>query len=316
MLAPVMTMREGARSTRPTARCSGRRTARQPGLVAALEALAREGGQRLPGIPRRGVPRAEGGAGGVIDARTTSRVTRHAGASPSRSASGHRVLDASVASRCWRNCSSAFPARAGGERNRAGARARSRRSARLKMRPGHTTNIAVVDADGNACVVTIEPWSRFGRLRPRLRPSPEQHARREGSVHRHAGARRPDGEHDGAIRRASTDGLALAIGSAGGTRLRTALAPVVGRAYSMSGSSRRRRSTGHEFIRRDTLLNAEPGVDEKRAGPAGGRRPRDAAAGAELHHYFGGVSARSRGWGAGDRATRRTASRGLARGAV
>ena len=67
-----------------------------------------------------------------------------------------------------------------------------------------------------------EPRARLRRLPPRLRRPPQQHAGRVRPAHRPARARRTDGEHDVADDRARRDGLLVAAGAAGGTRLRPA----------------------------------------------------------------------------------------------
>ena len=107
---------------------------------------------------------------------------------------------------------------------------------------GHTTNIVVVDSEGNACVLTTSlglgsgDWlpgldlhlnSMLGEtdlLREPLRPGD-----------RMASMMAPTLVFDG-------DGLELAIGAAGGTRLRTALVGVLA-AVLDGGSNRRRRSS-------------------------------------------------------------------------
>ncbi len=85
------------------------------------------------------------------------------------------------------------------------------------------------------------------------------------------------------------DGLALAIGAAGGTRLRTALVGVAAGILDegLEPQAAVERPRAH---RAGDVVNAEPGVDERalalleRAGATIQRWP-------GLHHYFGGVSA-------------------------
>ena len=91
------------------------------------------------------------------------------------------------------------------------------------------------------------------------------------------------------------DGLVLAIGSAGGTRLLTALCTVAAgvldeRLVPQEAVDRPRFHPAGETI------NAEPGVDEEalRRLEAAGRPVRRWP---DLHHYFGGTSLVSR-WGA------------------
>ena len=85
------------------------------------------------------------------------------------------------------------------------------------------------------------------------------------------------------------DGLELAIGSAGGTRLRTALVGVLG-AVLHEGVAPQAAIDRPRFHPAGHVLNAEPGVDETWLArlEARGREVRRWPA---LHHYFGGVSA-------------------------
>ena len=85
------------------------------------------------------------------------------------------------------------------------------------------------------------------------------------------------------------DGLALAIGSAGGTRLRTALVTVAAGVLD-EGLEPRQAVDRPRFHPAGETVNAEPGVDEaalrelEREGRPVRRWPAQ-------HHYFGGVSA-------------------------
>ena len=94
------------------------------------------------------------------------------------------------------------------------------------------------------------------------------------------------------------DGLALAIGSAGGTRLRTALVGVAA-AVLDEGLAPAEAVERPRFHPVGSLVHAEPGVDEdalerlESAGRAVRRWPAQ-------HHYFGGVSLVARTGAAGD----------------
>ena len=144
-----------------------------------------------------------------------------------------------------------------------------------------------------------EPRPRLGRLRARLRPPSEQHARRGRPAHRAARAGRADGEHDGAVRSRSTrDGVALAAGAAGGTRLRSALLQVVAGILD-------------EGLEPQAAVDRPAPPPRRLARPSrAGLRPRDTgaleSAGFEVrawpdrHHYFGGVSAVTPNGAAGD----------------
>jgi gamma-glutamyltranspeptidase/glutathione hydrolase len=95
-----------------------------------------------------------------------------------------------------------------------------------------------------------------------------------------------------------SEGLLLAAGAAGGTRLRTALlgvvAGIVDEGLAAAAAVERPR-----FHPAPGIVNAEPGVDEtaleklEERGLVVRRWP-------ERHHYFGGVSVVSRAGSAGD----------------
>ena len=103
-----------------------------------------------------------------------------------------------------------------------------------------------------------EPRARLGRLPPRPRPAPEQHARRGRPARRR---RSRPGERMGSMMAPSLafddDGLVLAAGAAGGTRLRSALVGVLAGIL-------------------DEGLAPQEAVDRPRFHPAGRRRQRRA----------------------------------------
>ena len=94
------------------------------------------------------------------------------------------------------------------------------------------------------------------------------------------------------------DGLALAIGAAGGTRLRTALVGVVAAVLDegIDPVPAVERPRAHPV---GSVVHAEPGVEEQALLrlEADGREVRRWP---DLHHYFGGVSLVGRGGAAGD----------------
>jgi gamma-glutamyltranspeptidase/glutathione hydrolase len=157
---------------------------------------------------------------------------------------------------------------------------------------GHTTNLTVVDADGNACVLTTSlglgsgDWlpgldlhlnSMLGEtdlIREPLRPGA-----------RMASMMAPTLAFDEA-------GLELALGAAGGTRLRTALVGVLG-AVLHEGLEPQAAIDRPRFHPAGHLVNAEPGVDEAWLA-ALERQGRAVRRWAARHHYFGGVSALGR----------------------
>jgi gamma-glutamyltranspeptidase / glutathione hydrolase len=163
---------------------------------------------------------------------------------------------------------------------------------------GDTTNLVSVDSDGNVCVLTTSLGLGSGDYVPGLDlhlnsmlgeadllPGEARPGRRMSSM------MAPSIALDG-------DGPALAIGAAGGTRLRTALVGVAsailerdvhpqeaidaGRAHPVGG-----------------LVHAEPGVSEDALAELE-RRGRSVRRWPARHHYFGGVSAIGRSGPAAD----------------
>ncbi|TML96061.1 MAG: gamma-glutamyltranspeptidase [Actinobacteria bacterium] len=163
---------------------------------------------------------------------------------------------------------------------------------------GDTTNVAVVDDEGNACVVTSSLGLGSGDFLPGL------------DLHLNSMLGEADllrGPLEPGTRMLSMmaptlvldrDGIGLAAGAAGGTRLRTALLGVIAGILDegLPASVAVERPRFHPAAE---LVNAEPGVDEAAlaALEAGGRTVRRWPA---PHHYFGGVSVVSRSGAAGD----------------
>jgi gamma-glutamyltranspeptidase/glutathione hydrolase len=163
---------------------------------------------------------------------------------------------------------------------------------------GDTTNVTVVDGDGNACVLTtslglgsgdflpgldLHLNSMLGEadlLRGRLEPG-----------HRMQSMMAPTLAVDG-------NGLSLAAGAAGGTRLRTALLGVIAGILD-EGLAPAAAVARPRFHPAPELVNAEPGVDET-ALEVLERRGRMVRRWPAPHHYFGGVSVVSRTGAAGD----------------
>ena len=163
---------------------------------------------------------------------------------------------------------------------------------------GDTTNLVVVDAEGNACVLTTSLGLGSGDFLPGL----DLHLNSMlGEADLLRGETRP-GRRMSSMMAPSIalddDGPALGIGAAGGTRLRTALVGVAsailgrdvhpqeaidaGRAHPVGG-----------------LVHAEPGVSEDGLAELQ-RRGRSVRRWPARHHYFGGVSAIGRSGPAAD----------------
>jgi len=154
---------------------------------------------------------------------------------------------------------------------------------------GHTTNITVVDADGNACVLTTSLGLGSGDWVPGL------------DLHLNSMLGEADlvveplvpGERMESMMAPTLvfdeSGLELALGSAGGTRLRTALVGVLAGILDR-GDTPQAAIDRPRFHPVGDVVNAEPGVDEtflERVASRGRAVRRWPAP----HHYFGGVSA-------------------------
>jgi gamma-glutamyltranspeptidase / glutathione hydrolase len=170
-----------------------------------------------------------------------------------------------------------------------------------------TTNVSVVDADGNACVLTSSLGLGSGDFLPGL----DLHLNSMlGEVDLLRGGLEPGGRMQSMMAPTlafDAGGLSLAAGAAGGTRLRTALLGVIAGVLD-EGLSAAEAVARPRFHPAPDVVNAEPGVDEPAlaALEARGRTVRRWPA---QHHYFGGVSLVSRSGMAGDPRRNGAASR-------
>jgi gamma-glutamyltranspeptidase/glutathione hydrolase len=162
----------------------------------------------------------------------------------------------------------------------------------------HTTNLVAVDGDGNACVLTTSLGLGSGDYLPGY----DLHLNSMlGEIDLLPAGLAP-GERIGSMTAPSVaidaDGLALAIGAAGGTRLRTALLGVATGILD-EGLAPNQAIARPRFHPAGSVLNAEPGVNEEALVEleAQGWQVRRWNS---LHHYFGGVSAIGRDGAAGD----------------
>ena len=163
---------------------------------------------------------------------------------------------------------------------------------------GDTTNLSVVDRDGNACVVTTSLGLGSGDYVPGL----DLHLNSMLGERDLVRSELVPGERMASMMApsvvADAGGLELAIGAAGGTRLRTALVGVAAAILEHGDDPQTAvdRGRAHPVA---GLVNAEPGVDEGALdvlaahGWSVRRWP-------ERHHYFGGVSAIGRSGTAAD----------------
>ena len=289
MLAPVMTMREGGRIYSPTGSLlqTGDRL-EQPGLVPALEAVAEEGaasptveGALLALMEERGglvthedlrSYRAVWGEPGRIEFRTKEIASRVGLASPLPALARLDGFDAVSMAKTL---------------------------AIDVDRAGDTTNISVVDREGDAVVLTTSLGLGSGDWLPDL----DLHLNSMlGEADLLIGGDPVPGRRMPSMMAPTfafdEGGLALAVGAAGGTRLRSALVQVV------SGVVDEGLSLGDAVDRPrlhpvGDVVHLEPGFPDRvpevleAEGFAVRRWP-------SLHHYFGGVSAVSPSGAAGD----------------
>lgn len=162
----------------------------------------------------------------------------------------------------------------------------------------HTTNMVAVDGHGRACVLTHSLGVGAGVWLPGLDVQLNNLLGESDIAH---GDPQP-GDHLESRMAPSLafdkDGLALAIGAAGATRLRTALATVLAGILDEGLDPETAVSRPRVHPTPD-LIDAEPGVDEPALQEleAGGRTVRRWD---RFHHYFGGVSCVGRDGAAGD----------------
>jgi gamma-glutamyltranspeptidase/glutathione hydrolase len=292
MLEPVMTLNRGAELHSPGGKLLGAGDRLdQPGLVAALEVLAAEGAAT---VYRGSIAEALLGVDGTVVTRTDLEAYEAAWTEPVEVPYARtRFLT--------RGGLSGVPGLLRRLPRLAGLTPAERVLALVDVfdgggPEGHTTNLCAVDAEGCAVVLTSSLGLGSGDFLPgldlHLNSMLGEHDLIDGQLvpgTRMQSMMAPSVVLDG-------DGLLMAIGSAGGTRLRTALCSVAAgvldeRVAPQEAVDRPRVHPAGETI------NAEPGVDEEAleqlelAGRPVRRWP-------DLHHYFGGTSLVSR-YGAG-----------------
>jgi len=283
MLEPVMTMREGARIYAPGGAllATGDRL-QQPGLVHALEAVRDEGARSAyeGTIAREQLALVEE-RDGVLTAADLESYEAGWSEPVEVSFAGRRVLTREGLSRVPSTLARFDPS--------GGADALLAALDAELVPDGHTTNLTVVDRDGNACVVTSSLGLGSGDFLPGL----DLHLNSMlGETDLVRSTLRP-GQRMLSMMAPTlafdADGLELALGAAGGTRLRTALIGVLG-AILHDGDPPAAAIERPRFHPAGDLVNAEPGVDETWLDELQ-TRGRSVRRWPDRHHYFGGVSA-------------------------
>src|SRR5439155_3950425 len=153
---------------------------------------------------------------------------------------------------------------------------------------GDTTNVTVVDEVGNACVLTTSLGLGSGDFLPGLDLHLNSMLGEADLLH---GALEPGARMQSMMAPSlfvDAGGLELAVGAAGGTRLRTAIL-LAATGILDEGLPPQEAVERPRFHPAGDVVNAEPGVDEEGLAELA-RRGRAVRRWPERHHYFGGVS--------------------------
>ena len=292
MLAPVLTLDGGERLLAPSGRLlrEGELLV-QPGIAKALELIAEDARSLYSGALANSLLELMAERDGLITAEDLS----------SYSPLWHKPIETPYAGTRFFTGStttySSFPSPNWSAHDRI-----THWTFEQRRRPNgietHTTNLVAVDGDGNACVLTTSLGLGSGDYLPGF----DLHLNSMLGEIDLLPAGLASGERIGSMTAPSVavdvDGLALAIGAAGGTRLRTALVGVAAGILD-EGLAPKEAIDCPRFHPAGTVLNAEPGVNEEallEIGASGWQVRRWNS----LHHYFGGVSAIGRDGAAGD----------------
>ncbi len=288
MLEPVMTLNRGAALYSPGGRLlqSGD-TLAQPGLVAALEIVAGEG---AGSFYRGSIAEALLAEPGVIVTRGDLEAYEARWADPVEVGyAGTRFLT--------RGGLSGVPELLGRLPRLHGLSATERVLALVDAledggAEGHTTNLCVVDSEGQVVVLTSSLGLGSGDFLPGL----DLHLNSMlGEKDLIAGPLEPGARMQSMMAPSLAldgDGPVLAIGSAGGSRLRAALCTVAAGVLDEELAPQEAVDRPR-FHPAGGTINAEPGVDEpalQRLESSG----RSVRRWTDLHHYFGGTSLISR----------------------
>ena len=296
MLAPAMTMNEGAGVFAPGgALLQGGDTLHQPELVHALEVIAREGPQTFAtGTIAEAIATLMRERGGPVSAADLAAyevqwTQPHVATFADTQLYGRRdlagVLDTLATLPDLRD-------RTSGERAVALARALGGRHR------GDTTNVTVVDADGNACIMTTSLGLGSADWLPGLGIHLNSMLGEQDLVVGPLVPGRRLGSMMCPMVGVDADGLSVAIGAAGGSRIRSALVQVLSGILAEGGDVAA--AVERPRLHPDgALVHIEPGFDADAAADlrAAGFITRQWRT---RHHYFGGVSVVARGGACGE----------------
>jgi len=297
MLAPVMTMNEGARIYSPGGELlSAGATLEQPGLVRALELLADEGPEgAYRGALGDALLQLMGERGGLVTREDLLAYRARWSEPVEVPYSGTRFFT--------RGDLSGVPETLPRLPVLAGLSPAERALALVETLDGpagdgHTTSLTTVDLDGNACVLTTSLGLGSGDFLPGL----DLHLNSMlGETDLIRGSLKP-GERMGSMMAPSLaldpGGLVLALGSAGGARLRSALVQVAAGILD-EGLDPEDAVSRPRLHAAAGIVQLEPGFDADVA-PTLEEAGYEVRAWPEQHHYFGGVSAVAPTGAAGD----------------
>ena len=298
MLAPVMTMNEGARIYSPGGELLAEGSLlRQPGLVTALEALASEGPRSVyEGTVGRALLELMEERGGLLTDEDLSAYAAHWSDPVEVPFRGYGIRTRAGLSDFPEALRRLGELRGLSEPERVFALV----GALLDQLPAErgTTNVSAIDDEGNACVLTTSLGLGSGDFVPGY----DLHLNSMlGEADLLTGPLEP-GDRMGSMMAPTIaldeKGVALAVGAAGGTRLRSALLQVVAGILDegLDPQSAIDRPRLHPVA---SLVHLEPGFLPETTGAL-------ESAGFEVrawphpHHYFGGVSAVTPSGAAGD----------------
>jgi gamma-glutamyltranspeptidase/glutathione hydrolase len=297
MLAPVMTMNEGAGIYAPGGELlqAGDRL-EQPGLVAALEALADDAASVYRGVIATELLALSAERGGLLTRMDFESFEPSWSEPIDLGYAGGRLTTRAGLSGIPESVPRLPRLNGLDETERVLALVEAF-GAPTDLH-GDTTNVSVVDRDGNACVFTSSLGLGSGDFIPGFDLHLNSMLGEADLLH---GPLEPGSRMDSMMAPLfafDRDGLSLAAGAAGGTRLRTALLSVVSGILDegLPADAAVERARFHPA---PDVVNAEPGVNEAALAQLEGR-------GLEVrrwparHHYFGGVSVVSRMGAAGD----------------